>query len=115
MPEGASLFRQIRQDAVAPDAVSAVTTPKSQVPKRIKKDRLSEPKASFRAFPFWYLVFWGPRRGGVARSPFFAYFWAAGQARSKKSERLPGRPRLGRLCLGYKQREAIEQKHSAKV
>ncbi|HEX8957818.1 MAG TPA: hypothetical protein VF798_16175, partial [Burkholderiaceae bacterium] len=43
---------------------SAVTTPKSQVSKRIKKDRLSEPQASFRSFPFWHLTFWEPLEEG---------------------------------------------------
>ena len=41
----------VRRNAVAPDAVSAVTTPKRPESKWIKKHALSEPKASFACFP----------------------------------------------------------------
>jgi hypothetical protein len=55
-----------------------------------KKRDMSEPKASLSRFRFQRHFCGHPsKRGGIPRSPFFAYFlW-----RSKESERLPGRSR----------------------
>jgi len=57
-----------------------------EVPKSDQKRNMSEPTASWFRFPISVPLQREPRRGSITRSPFFASFLAAGEARSKKSE-----------------------------